>query len=308
MKNTAGDRAVRAASASELRGDLDWITMRALEKDRTRRYGSASDLAADLRRHLDNLPVLASPPSTVYRVRKFARRHRIGVVFAAATVALLVALAATMTVQARRIALERDRANRETAAAKAVAEFLVGLFKVSDPGEARGNTLTAREVLDTGAKQLTETLAGQPELQARLQETIATVYTNLGLYAAAEPLLARALATDTRVLGVHDLQTLSALNALATVTWFRGRFDEAERLYRQVVEQRTYSLGTTHRDTLKAQFDLASTLLVQERWTEFEKLATTVLDAQRQSLGRDDPDTLESLNNLQNYYFHASVR
>src|SRR5712691_3500222 len=175
--------------ARDLRGDLDWITMRAMEKDRTRRYGSASELATDLRRHLYNLPVLASPPGATYRVGKFVRRHRLGVAAASTLVVLLVAFAATMAIQARRIAIERDRANREAQAAKAVSDFLVGLFKVSDPGEALGNSLTAREVLDKGARQIEETLNGQPAVRARLEAAIGTVYTNLGLYTAAESLL-----------------------------------------------------------------------------------------------------------------------
>ena len=86
---TAEPTARLLGPASELRGDLDWITMRALEKDRTRRYGSASDLAADLRRHLANIPVLAGPPSTSYRVAKFVSRHRLGVATAATLVVLL---------------------------------------------------------------------------------------------------------------------------------------------------------------------------------------------------------------------------
>ena len=109
--------------ASELRGDLDWITMKCLEKDRTRRYGSASDLAVDLRRHLDSQPVLASPPSTTYRLGKFVRRHRFGVAAAATLVLLLVAFGATMAVQAQRIARERDRANREAETAKQVSQL-----------------------------------------------------------------------------------------------------------------------------------------------------------------------------------------
>ena len=103
--------------ASELRGDLDWITMKALEKDRTRRYESANELAADVRHHLNNEPVSAGPPSTVYRAKKFVRRHRFGVAAAATLVLLLVAFAVTMAVQAQRIARERDRANREAARA-----------------------------------------------------------------------------------------------------------------------------------------------------------------------------------------------
>ena len=191
--------------------------MRAIEKDRKRRYGSVSDLAADLRRHLTMQPVLASPPSATYRVRKFARRHRAAVVTAASLVVLIVAGVVMTVVQTRRTAQERDRANLEAAAARQVADFLVGLFRVSDPSEARGNSLTAREILDKGAKNALETLQNQPELQARLLATIGTVYTGLGSYRAAEPLLEQAVTTRRRVLGSGHTQTLEAVNELANL-------------------------------------------------------------------------------------------
>src|SRR6267143_895377 len=155
---------------SQLRGDLDWITMTALEKDRARRYDSCSALAADIRRYLENRPVLATPPSFTYRAGKFVRRNRTAVLAASCVVLMLFALAITMTVQAIRIAKERDRANREAAAAKSVSNFLTGLFKVSDPSEARGNTVTARQILGQGVQQIDSGLATQPEVQARLME------------------------------------------------------------------------------------------------------------------------------------------
>lgn len=95
-----------------LHGDLDWITMKALEKDRARRYGTLTELAADINRYLTNQPVLARPASAAYRLQKYVRRHRLAAGFAAAIAVLLVAFAATMAVQAVRIARERDLANR----------------------------------------------------------------------------------------------------------------------------------------------------------------------------------------------------
>jgi serine/threonine protein kinase/tetratricopeptide (TPR) repeat protein len=287
--------------ARELRGDLDWITMRALEKDRTRRYGSVSDFGADLHRHLDHLPVLASPPGTVYRVSKFARRHRLGVGVATAFVLLLIAFAATMAVQTRRIARERDRANREAQAAKAVSDFLVGLFKVSDPGEARGNSLTAREVLDKGARQIEETLSGQPAIRARLEAAIGTVYTNLGLYAAAESLLKRAVATGQ--LDSDSLETLATRHALANLYWYVGRYDDAEPLYLAVVGARGRLLGEEHRDTLQAEFDLASLYVLQKRWEVAEALLRRTLAAQQRTLGEGDLDFLQSLHTLASFYY-----
>jgi non-specific serine/threonine protein kinase/serine/threonine-protein kinase len=289
--------------ASELRGDLDWITMKCLEKDRTRRYGSASELAADLRRHLDSQPVVASPPSTVYRARKFVRRHRFGVAAATAVGVLLMAFAVTMAVQAQRIARERDRANREAETARQISAFLVGLFKVSDPSEARGNTLTARELLDRGARDLDERLRDQPELQSRLQSTIGGVFNGLGFYERAEALLERALETERRVLGEDDPQTLATLNQLANAYWYRQRFKEAEPLYVDVVERRRRTLGPEHPDTLRASWDLASVYLMTDRLADGERLLLEVLEIQRRTLGEEHPDALDSLNNLQSVYY-----
>ena len=202
LDRAAEHRATQPARlASLLRGDLDWITMRALEKDRTRRYATANALAIDIRHHLVNEPVLAGPPTASYRMRKFARRHRMGVAAAGVLVALLAVFAGVMTVQSRRIAQERDRANQEAATAKQVSEFLVGLFKASDPTQARGDLVTAREILDRGAREIEQTLRDQPDVQGRLQSTIGEVYTSLGSYDAALPLLEKAAATQRRVLG-----------------------------------------------------------------------------------------------------------
>ena len=288
--------------ARQLRGDLDWITMKALEKDRTRRYGSVSDLAADLRRHLDDVPVLASPPSTTYRVGKFVRRHHAGVAVAGVVILLLVVFAGVMAVQASRIARALDRASQEAATATQVSDFLVGLFKVSDPSEARGTTLTAREILAKGVQQL-DSLRDQPTVQARLQATIGAVETELGLYRDAQPLLEMALQTRRRVVGQDHPDTLASANALANLYWYQGKYREAEPLYRDLVERRTRLLGADHPDTLRANYDLASLYLMQKRFEEFARLNEDTLARQRRVLGDTHHDTLASLGNLQSSYF-----
>jgi len=168
--SSLGDRSAASAAnrgtdsavlERQLKGDLDWITMKAIEKDRTRRYGSPSELAADIRRHLSNEPVLARPPSVRYRAGKFMLRHRLGVVVSVAAVLLLIALAGTMGIQARRIARERDRANQEARLSDRIQSFLIGLFQVSNPSQSRGNTITARELLDNGAHEI-DGLRDQP--------------------------------------------------------------------------------------------------------------------------------------------------
>jgi eukaryotic-like serine/threonine-protein kinase len=282
---------------SLLRGDLDWITMRALEKDRTRRYQTVNALALDIRRHLSNEPVLAGPPGATYRMGKFVRRHRVGVAAAATAVAVLVTFAALMAVQAGRIARERDRANQEAVTARQIADFLVGLFRVSDPSEARGRTITAREILDGGARDL-DKLSDEPELQARLQTTIGSVYTSLGAYTAALPLLEQAVTTRRRILGLDHPDTLSAVNDLANLYWFQDRYSDAEPLFLDLVQRRTRVLGEEDPATLKATFDLASLYGREARWGEAEALQRRTLAIQERTLGREHVDTLSSLNNL----------
>lgn len=300
----ADQRRIQPAKlASLLRGDLDWITMKALDKDRTRRYQTANALALDVRRHFNHEPVSAGPPGVAYRTRKFARRHRVGVVVATTLALLVLAFTGVTIIQSQRIARERDRANQEATTAKLVSEFLVGLFKVSDPSEARGNTLTAREILARGASQLDLALRDQPQVQARLQATIGAVYTGLGLYAEAQPLLDHALQTQRRVLGEDSHDSLATANDLANVYWYQRRYNEAERLYRDIVQRRTRLLGEDHPDTLRANFDLASVYLRQQRSAEFEALARDTLTRQQRVLGGAHADTLASLNNLQVFYY-----
>jgi len=236
--------------AGQLRGDLDWITMKALEKDRTRRYETAMGLANDVRRHLEDEPVSAGPPGVVYRAGKFVRRHRFGVAAASTLFLLLLAFAVTMAVQAQRIAQERDRANREAERAKSEAEtagqvsdFLVGLFRVSDPGQARGNSLTAREILDRGAAKIERDLKDQPLVQARLMNTMGRVYDSIGLYDQALPLQESALLTRRRLLGEQHLDVASSLIDVGGVLWHRGEYDRARPLLEQGLALRERLLG-----------------------------------------------------------------
>jgi len=296
--STLGDRANESARkrrtepaplARHLKGDLDWITMKALEKDRTRRYGSPNELAADIARHLDHQPVLAGPPSTTYRIGKFVRRHRIGVAAATFLVVALIGFSVTMAVQARRIARERNRAER-------VSEFLADLFRVSDPSEARGNAITAREILDKGADRLEKELAAEPEVQAQLFRTIGRVYRNLGLFPKAEPLLARSVEIRRRLLGPDHADTLQSMDSLAVFYEQAGRYDEAEKLQAETAEGRRRVLGAEHPLTLESVNELANVYERQGRYPESERLYKEVLAARRRVLKSDDPVMLDSLD------------
>lgn len=304
IETTAANRQIAASKlAATLRGDLDWIVMKALEKDRARRYATANALAVDVRHYLEHEPVSAGPPTAMYRARKFAQRHRAGVAALSSVVLLILAVALIMTLQARRIARERDRANQEAATAKQVSDFLVGLFKISDPSETRGNSLTAREVLDRGSSRLESELRDQPRVQARLQATIGRVYTQLGLYGEALPLLEDALRIEKRLAGEDDPETLRTTDSLAGLYFFQERFKDAEALYGELLRKRSRLLGDDHPETLQTSYDLASVYIGQQRWDEFEKRALDTLRRQRRVLGDAHLDTVRSINNLQVFYY-----
>jgi non-specific serine/threonine protein kinase/serine/threonine-protein kinase len=286
-----------------LRGELDWITMKALDKDRTRRYGSPSELAADIQRHLHHQPVLAGPPSATYRASKFIRRHRFGVGVATAAVALLIAFATTMALQSRRIARERDRANREAETSKRVSEFMTGMFKVSDPSQTRGNTVTAREILDKASKDIRTGLSKDPEVQAQMMHVMGGVYDNLGLYPQAQSLFTDAVNIRRGVLGPENPQTLQSMSRLSGALREQGNYPEAEKLQREALEVQGRVLGPEHPDTLASVSQLAAILYFEGRYSEAEKLGQQSLEGKRRILGPEHPDTLWSTVILASIFF-----
>ena len=297
---TLGERSTEAARnrrtdpgrlVSRLRGDLDWIVMKALEKDRTRRYGSPSDLAADLARHLGHEPVLAGPPGAGYRAGKFVRRHRVGVAAAAMTLAGLAAFAVMMGWQARTIARERDRAER-------VSGFLVDLFRVSDPSQARGRDVTAREILDRGAGRIEKELNEDPLLQARLMKTVGDVYQGLGLWKEAEQLQRKAIGLFEQNLGPAARDTLHARLGLAKTLEKLGRYKESEAINAGLVDAWRRLAGEEDPETLVALQRLGVDYEKQGRLEEAERIDRTVLAARRRVLGEDDPNTFWAEQNL----------
>ena len=284
--------------ASELRGDLDWVTMKALEKDRTRRYQTANALAADVRHHLSNEPVSASPPSTLYRARKFMRRHRVGVAATAAVGLLLAAFGVTMAVQAQRIARERDRANREAETAKQVSSFLVGLFEVSKPSGAAANSITAREILDTGAAKIQGELQAQPATRAALLATMGTVYQTVGLYAKAQSLDEEALTLRREVFGPRSAEVASSLIALAWVLEDRAQYPEAERMARDALALRRSLFGGEHVDVAESLHRLGWILTDKAEYAEAEAMHRESIRLRRKLLGDADWRVAASLNGL----------
>jgi non-specific serine/threonine protein kinase/serine/threonine-protein kinase len=227
----------------ELSSDLDWVILKAMEKDRTRRYETANELAQDLERHLRHEPVLARAPSGRYRLGKFVKRHRMGVAAGGAVVAALVVGLSMATVGMVRAQRAERRAEQEAEAAKQVSDFLVELFEVSDPSEARGNTITAREVLDRGAERIEAELAEQPALQGRMMDVMGGVYTGLGLYRDAEPLIQRGLDVRRAALGEDHPDVAESLHRLGWLYRSQWRYQEALPLAEEAARIRRVALG-----------------------------------------------------------------
>jgi serine/threonine protein kinase/Tfp pilus assembly protein PilF len=282
----------------QVRGDLDWITMKALEKDRTRRYGSPSELAADIERYLHHQPIIARPPSTIYKARKFVRRHRVGVGVAATLAVLLITFSVTTAIQARRIARERDRANQEAEASRQVSDFLTGLFKVSDPSEARGNSVTAREILDKGADKITLELQGQPIVQGKLMNTMGIVYRSLGLFDSAQVLLEKALDIRTKALGADHPDVAITLSDLGYVLWRKGDFAKAKVLQEQALAVREKRLGPDTKEVADSLHDLGTLNYTQGNYAEARRLLERSLAIREKVLGPENADVANTLNSL----------
>jgi serine/threonine protein kinase len=283
----------------QLRGDLDWITMKALEKDSTRRYQSASEFAEDIRRYLHNEPVSAGPPSSQYRLKKFIQRNKVGVTAGLLIVlALLIGLAGT-TLGIFRAKRAEELARQEAAAAEQVSEFMVGLFEVSDPSESRGNSITAREILDEGARDIRERLSTQPLVKARLMHTMGNVYQNLGLYKQARPLLKEALSIRDSLLS-EDPELANSMTALANLLHETGDYEAARPLHEEAIRIWKDALGPTDPNVARGMANLGNLLKDTGDYGGARSLYEQSLAIREETLGPFSLEVSVSLNSLAN--------
>jgi tetratricopeptide (TPR) repeat protein len=279
------------ALTRQLRGDADAIALKALEKDRKRRYASPADLAGDIGRYLRNEPVTAHTPSLSYRARKYVRRHTLGVSLAVAILLLLVGLAIAQTIELRRIRQQRDRADR-------ITEFMTNMFTVSDPSHSRGNDVRVREILDKASSQVLSGLDKDPLDQAQLMGVMGDVYRNLGMYPQAESLLRRALASRKKLLGDKNEDTLKSMYSLATLLREQSRTAEAEKLARQTLDLRRSTLGPEARATVESMSQLSLILNEEGHYPEAEQVEREALAIAGQKFGTNDPITVSAASNL----------
>jgi serine/threonine protein kinase/Tfp pilus assembly protein PilF len=207
--------------------DLETIVAKALEKDARERYASAAALAEDLRRYLGSQPILARPPSAVDLLRKMVRRNPLPAAFAASVLVLLVAFAGAMGWQARRVAIERDRAEGEAAKAKAINDFLLETMETPNPYAGGERQITVLEALDKAVPRIQKSFASQPLIEAALSDTLGQTLSDLAQYDKAEPLLKRAIELRTKTLGPNASETALPWGRLSRLQYSVHRYDEA---------------------------------------------------------------------------------
>jgi serine/threonine-protein kinase len=275
----------------QLAGDLDNVVLMAINKEPQRRYVSVDQLSNDIGRHLGGLPVVARQDSLGYRAAKFVGRHRVGVSLAVAVLLLIVEFSITVTVFWRQAVRERERAT-------AVSGFLEEIFAIPDPSQSRGETVTAREVLDRGVKKIDVGLADQPELRADLMDTMGRVYRRLGLYAPARQLLEASLLLRRQRLGNEHPLVVESLHNLAILLHEMDDDAAAEPLTREALRIQRQAGDTQNLDYAAGLNNLGAILEDREKLDEAEALYKESLAIKSQLPNPDPEDIARSLNNL----------
>jgi len=340
LPSVAAQRRTEPARLTKLlRGELDWIVMKAIEKDRTRRYGTASGLARDIERFLEGDPVEAGPPSASYRLRKYARKHR-GALVTAGAFAILLATAAVVSAYlavratsaeglANRRLADVERANATTSRAlaetidakkatdaalkqseqartqaEAVSKYLVESFRKPDPSQD-GRTLKVVDLLGGAEAKLDAEFALSPKIKGELLNALGQTYLGLGLPAKALEVLTKARAVRAATLGPDHPDTLNSRNHLAEAFLLAGRTSEGIALLEETLKIMTAELAPDHPDALVCRDNLAVAYRAAGRTSESIALHEELLKLRTAKLGPDHPDTLTSRNNLAQAYRDA---
>jgi len=320
-----------------VRGELDWIVMKALEKDRTRRYETASGFARDIERFLAGDPVEAGPPSATYKLRKLARKHRAalttigafaGLLLLAAAISTYLAIQANRSARAARAAeaatrKERDRAvdaegkaqneekkaKQSAAEARAVLDFfqnrVLAAARPKDEDGGLGIHATIRAAVDAALPEIDKSFADQPAVRASIRDTLGQSYIHLGESALAIQQHEGAFALRRQVFGADHPDTLTSMSSLATAYWFAGRLTDALRLHEETLRRRKAALGPDHADTLESMNSLALAYHDAGRLADALPLYEETMKRLGSKLGPDHPDRLTYLNNLASGYQDA---
>ncbi|MGH7180330.1 MAG: tetratricopeptide repeat protein, partial [Tepidisphaeraceae bacterium] len=280
---------------ASVRGELDWIVMKCLEKDRARRYEAASSLALDVQRHLNDEPVAAGPPSARYRFRKFARRNK-GPVLAAATIFIVLVAGIIGTTigligQARQRVFaqnQQKRAEQNADIASAVSEFQGQMFFSASPF-GLGDKVTVLQVMTAAVKDLDAgKLKEQPLVESNVRHMIGLTLHDLGRYGEAEPILRKALELRRSVLPGPHAAVARTLQGLSITLQELGKLPEAESLMREALDMRRTVLPAGHTEIADTLSELGYLLHLEGKFADAEVMCREALDLDRQKRPPDE--------------------
>ncbi|MBI3410874.1 MAG: serine/threonine protein kinase [Planctomycetes bacterium] len=317
LASISAHRHMEPAKLTKLvKGELDWIVMKCLEKDRNRRYETANGFAADVQRYLDDEPVLACPPSAVYRLGKFVRRNRGQVIVVAVVLLCLIGgMVGTTWGLIRAINAEEQakddakKAKRSDEEARAVLGFfqerVLSALRPKGLEGGLGKDATIRDALDAAEPEIEKAFAGQPLAEATIRDTLATSYWHLGENEVAIRQYERALALRRQALGPNHRDTLMSMNNLANAYGDAGRIADSLALHEQTLRERRAQLGPEDIDTLESLNNLGMFYIDAGRPAEAVPLLEESFRKAKAKLGPDHVDSLSGMGNLVRGYVEA---
>ena len=280
-------------------GDLDWIVMKALEKDRTRRYETANGLALDVKRFLANETIAARPPSKLYKIKKAVERNKLLSVGIGIIAALIMVSLAVVTASLGNERRARLKAQTEEARSRQITQFLKNMLEGVGPSVARGrNTEMLREILDRTAQQIGEQVGNQPTVEAEIRGLIGRLYLEIGNYEGAESMARAALELHQKLTGPRSAAAASALNDLGMALWKLRKLAEAKAAYQEALVIRRRLFGNEHADVAATLNNLGAVYRRQKKLAESESLTRESLAIRRRLFGDEHLDVADSLRNL----------
>jgi len=292
-----------ATLARCLHKELEWIPLKAMRKERTERYRSVSELADDVENYLKGAPLIAGPPSTVYRLKKFMGRNRALVTGIVAVLAVLMAGVVVSAVFAIGQARARAETERQAMDAQAVNNFLSNdLVWIISPFRAWSRDATIRSFLDAVSENLEDKFEDRPLIEASIRHVLGSTYQTLTEYKEADPHLQRALDIRRERLGAEHPLTLDTMTNIAWLYWQQSRYDEAELLAFNALQGRRHVLGDEHTNTLMSMIVLGAVYWFQGHYDKTEPLFFGAMEVSRRVLGQEHRWTVVSMSHLGTLY------
>ena len=299
---TDADAHARASEPTRLRrrlrGDLDQIVLRALRKEPERRYDGAAALSADLKRHLDGLPVEARPESVSYRVGKFVRRHRAATAAAAVALLAVVGGAGVALWQASQARAAQALAEAEAERATGTTDFFNEILFAAAPINSLGDTLTVWDAVERAEADLDSVLAGDPATRAAVLQNLAAAYTATGDFERAEALHARAAAALDEIEGDRRAVEAAVLQSRGVTAWYQGEMDGIEPIFRRSYELTRSLYGDDHVNTAYSLNDLALVVGALGRTDESLAMHEDAIRVAEREVGPDDMDLIRLKGNF----------